>query len=120
MRVTGYRIAYATPDRYAVPEREDGPRDPSSLRLFGDVLSVVGLQELVGWSLAHLPVSRDLLLTLGVPPVRPDCVVLRLEHSSAADPQLRGTIEGLAGRGYALSLYDLPSPEFDSSLLDLF
>ena len=66
MRVTGYRIAYATPDRYAVPEREDGPRDPSSLRLFGDVLSVVGLQELVGWSLAHLPVSRELLLTLGV------------------------------------------------------
>ncbi|HLJ04052.1 MAG TPA: HDOD domain-containing protein [Solirubrobacteraceae bacterium] len=114
-RVTGYRVAYAT---------GDGGRSPASegadTRLFGDVISVVGLEELVGETLAHLPISRRLLLTLGVPPVRPDQVVLRVTFEHACDPELRLVLEALAGRGYSLSLYDLPGPALEPDLLGLF
>jgi c-di-GMP phosphodiesterase len=113
MRVSGYRVAYATGDG-----REPG--DASAARLLGDVLSGVGLDELVGSSLAHLPLSQEVLLALGVPPVRPDRVMLRITHDTALDPEVSRTIEALTGRGYALSLYELPGPEFDASLLDRF
>jgi c-di-GMP phosphodiesterase len=113
MRVLGYRLAYSTA---AGAEHDEG----TAARLLGDVLSGVGLDELVGSSLAHLPLSRRLLLALGVPPVRPDRVMLRIAHETARDPELGKTIDALTGRGYALSLYDLPSPDFDVSLLDRF
>jgi len=113
MRVTGYRLAYST----AAGVEQD---DASAARLLGDVLSGVGLDELVGSSLAHLPLSRKLLVALGVPPVRPDRVMLRIAHETARVPEVAATIGALAGRGYALSLYDLPSPDFDVSLLDRF
>jgi EAL and modified HD-GYP domain-containing signal transduction protein len=113
MRVTGYRLAYSTA---AAIEQDDA----SAARLLGDVLSGVGLEELVGTSLAHLPLSRRLLVALGVPPVRPDRVMLRIAHDTARDPEVAGTIDALAGRGYALSLYDLPGPDFDATLLDRF
>ena len=113
MRVSGYRVAYATGDG-----REPG--DASAARLLGDVLSSVGLDELVGSSPAHLPLSREVLLGLGVPPVRPDRVMLQITHDTALDPEVARTIEALTGRGYALSLYALPGAEFDPSLLDRF
>lgn len=113
MRVSGYRLAYSA----AVGAADD---DASAARLLGDVLSGVGLDELVGASLAHLPLSRKLLVALGVPPVRPDRVMLRIAHDTARDPEVAGTIDALAGRGYALSLYDLPGPDFDVTLLDRF
>jgi c-di-GMP phosphodiesterase len=115
-RVTGYRISYAMSDG----DERGVDSDHAAERLFGDVLSAVGLEELVGEALAHLPVSRKLLLTLGIPPVRPDRVILRLAYEPATDPELRQLIESLAGRGYSLSLYDLPGPDFDVSLLRLF
>jgi c-di-GMP phosphodiesterase len=113
MRVSGYRVAYSTSDGHE-------PRDGSAARLLGDVLSGVGLDELVGASLAHLPLSRDLLMALGVPPVRPDRVMLRIDYETALAPEVRGTIEALTSRGYALSLYELPGADFDGALLDLF
>ena len=113
MRVSGYRVAYATGDG-------SEPGDASPARLLGDVLSSVGLDELVGSSLAHLPLSREVLIGLGVPPVRPDRVMLRIAHDTALDPAVARIIEALTGRGYALSLYELPGPEFDASLLDRF
>lgn len=128
-RVTGYRIAYAVGRG---PALVDGDGDPSgsaepviggdgaATRLFGDILSVVGLEELVGQTLAHLPLSRALLLTLGVPPVRPDQVVLRVAHQHAVDPELRPILDGLAGRGYALSLYDAHPAAIDTELLETF
>ena len=113
MRVTGYRVGYATADG-----SEHGER--TAARLLGDVLSGVGLDGLVGESLAHLPLSRELLLALGVPPVRPDRVLLRIGHETAGDPEVAGVLDALTGRGYALSLHELASPDFDAALLDMF
>jgi len=113
MRVTGYRVAYATADG---SEHGEG----TAARLLGDVLSGVGLDELVGESLAHLPLSRELLLALGVPPVRPDRVLLRIAEGTAQDSEVAGVLDALTGRGYALSLHGLRGPDFDAALLDMF
>jgi EAL and modified HD-GYP domain-containing signal transduction protein len=113
MRVGGYRVAYASADG-------SEPAETSAARLLGDVLSGVGLDELVGSAPAHLPLSADVLLALGVPPVRPDRVMLRIAHDTALDATVTGTIDALTDRGYALSLYELPGPEFDVSLLERF
>src|ERR1700749_3349696 len=113
MRVSGYRVAYASAGG-------SEPGEATAARLLGDVLSGVALDELVGESLAHLPLSRELLLALGVPPVRPDRVMLRIAYGVALDSEVAATIDALTMRGYALSLYDVPSGEFDVSLLERF
>ncbi|HJS95179.1 MAG TPA: HDOD domain-containing protein [Solirubrobacteraceae bacterium] len=113
MRVCGYRVAYSSADG-------SEPGDASAARLLGDVLSGVGLEELVGELPAHLPLSREALLALGVPPVRPDKVLLRIAHATALDPELAQTVDALTMRGYALSLYDLPGAQFDAGLLQRF
>ncbi len=112
MRVSGYRVAYASAGG-------SEPGEATAARLLGDVLSGVGLDELVGESLAHLPLSRELLLALGVPPVRPDRVLLRIAHDTATDSEIAAVLDALTGRGYALSLHEL-RPDFDAALLDLF
>ncbi len=113
MRVTGYRVAYA-----AANGSEQG--EGTAARLLGDVLSGVGLDELVGESLAHMPLSRELLLALGVPPVRPDRVLLRIAHDTATEAEVAAVLDALTGRGYALSLHDLQGPDFEAALLELF
>src|SRR5579862_3138047 len=105
MRVRGYRVAYSSADGAE-------PGEASAARLLGDVLSGVGLDELVGSALAHLPLSREVLLALGVPPVRPDRVMLRIPYDTALDLELAKTIDALTGRGYALSLYEVPGEQF--------
>src|SRR5690242_9541129 len=115
MRTIGYRVSYAVDAEDLVVAHHR-----SEIRLFGDFLSVVGLEELVGSTVAHLPVSGELLRTLGIPPVRPDRVLLRLSYHAAVDSELQPIIDGLAMRGYALSVYDLPGPEFDVSVLERF
>ena len=103
MRVSGYRVAYASAGG-------SEPGEATAARLLGDVLSGVGLDELVGESLAHLPLSRELLLALGVPPVRPDRVLLRIAHDTATDSEIAAVLDALTGRGYALSLHELHAP----------
>ncbi len=116
MRVSGYRVAHA------ILEAEDflGPNDRSAARLLGDVLSTVGLEDLVGSSCAHVMVSAELLLTVGIPPVHPDRLILRLTHETATDPRLTRTLEELSSRGYALALEATPGRVFDRVALDLF
>lgn len=114
MRVSGYRVSYSS------AHGEEPSAEASAARLLGDVLSGVGLDELVGSALAHLPLSREVALALGVPPVRPDRVMLRIAYDTALDPELAKTIDALTGRGYALSLYALPGHDFDASLLERF
>jgi c-di-GMP-related signal transduction protein len=115
-RVTGYRISYASADPGS-DDRGDASADGAATRLFGDIVTVVGLEELTGGSLAHVPVSKRLLLNLGVPPVRPDQVVLRVSYEHALDPELIPILDSLAGRGFALSLYDLPTLSLDPAVL---
>jgi EAL and modified HD-GYP domain-containing signal transduction protein len=110
LRVIGYRIAYALPAEEA----------PSAMSLFDTVLSVIGLERLIGADVAHLPISREMLLTLGTPPVRPDRLQLRIRYADAIDPALTATLQEAAHRGYTLELDALPGPHFDLDLLALF
>jgi c-di-GMP phosphodiesterase len=52
--------------------------------------------------------------------VRPDRVMLRVAYDTARDPELANVLDALTVRGYALSLHDLPGPDFDTSLLERF
>jgi EAL and modified HD-GYP domain-containing signal transduction protein len=113
MRLRGYRIAYATAASAA-------PTGLEALELFDDVFSVVGLEELVGTSMAHLPVSREMLMRLGVPPVRPDRVVLRVDYADAISDEIATVLQTATERGYTLELGGLPGPDFDLALLDRF
>src|SRR5690242_1552836 len=115
LRVCGYRVAYATPDDTGAPRT-----NRSSTSLFGDVLTVVGLETLVGEHVAHLRVSRELLLGLGVPPVGPDRVILRVDQMIATDPVVDEILRSLASRGYALSINAVPTAGFDLDMLELF
>ena len=115
LRVCGYRVAYATPQAPGQPTP-----DSSTTRLFGDVLTVVGLEALVGEHVAHLPISRELLLSLGIPPVGPDRVILRVTQEIALEPDIQDILRSLVGRGYALAVKANPGTGFDLGLLELF
>jgi len=110
-RVVGYRITYARPDRRVGPAV--GASD--SVELFKDVLG--GIDELVGSSIAHLPIS---LMTVGVPPIRPDRVVLRVRFQEATKPVLALIFRVCSARGYSLELDAIPGLEVADYLLDLF
>jgi EAL and modified HD-GYP domain-containing signal transduction protein len=116
LRVAGYRVDYAVLSATGLTV----PSESSALQLFDDALSVVGLDQLVGPRVAHLPISRELLLALGVPPVHPDRVLLRLAHAEALEPAVGEILKRLTSRGYALELGALPSPDFDLGLLEVF
>ncbi|MGO9975828.1 MAG: EAL and HDOD domain-containing protein [Solirubrobacteraceae bacterium] len=113
MQVVGYRIAYAL---------NGGAQllGVDSALLFDTALSVLGLQDLVGESIAHLPITGELLLALGGPPLRPERLLLRISHRDAVDPALWPVLEQATERGYALELDGLPSPEFDPTILGQF
>ena len=115
LRVCGYRVAYATPQ---APGQQTP--DSSTTRLFGDVLTVVGLEQLVGDHVAHLPISRQLLLSLGIPPVGPDRVILRVTQEIALEPDIQAILRSLVNRGYALAVKADPASGFDLELLELF
>jgi EAL and modified HD-GYP domain-containing signal transduction protein len=111
-RVTGYRVAYAV--------APDTPPADGAMALFDAVLSVLGLERLVGESPAHLPISAAMLTTLGTPPIRPDRLLLRVCYEDAIEPALADAFDSIAARGYTMELADLPGPDFDLDLLDIF
>jgi len=113
LRVTGYRIAYSQNGLAA-------DRAGAVLKLLDDAMSVIGGDEPYESRVAHLPISRESLLAVGVPPVRPDRVILRLDYTEARDPALEKVLDRLVYRGYSLELDGLPGPDFDLRLLDAF
>ena len=115
LRVCGYRVAFATPRAPGQPTP-----DSSTTRLFGDVLTVVGLEALVGEHVAHLPISRELLVSHGIPPVGPDRVILRVTQEIALEPDTQDILRSLVGRGYALAVKADPVTGFHLGLLELF
>ena len=115
-RVTGYRVAYASADEAPLT----GPGADGALALFDSVLSVLGLERLVGADPAHMPISRTMLTTFGTPPIRPDRLILRVDYKDAIDPALSVAFDAIATRGYTMELDALPGPDIDLRLLDLF
>jgi c-di-GMP phosphodiesterase len=115
-RVTGYRVAYASADHAPLTE----PGADAALALFDTVLSVLGLELLVGAEPAHMPISRMMLTTFGTPPIRPDRLILRVAYEDAVDPSLTAVFDAIATRGYTMELDALPGPDIDLRLLDLF
>jgi EAL and modified HD-GYP domain-containing signal transduction protein len=115
-RVAGYRIAYAMLG-------EDGPVTPSAAEaneMMDEVLSVISGDEQVQGSMAHLPVTREMLIERGIPNVRRDLALLRIRYEDAVDPAVREILTQAAAQGYALELDALPGPDVDPSLLGLF
>jgi EAL and modified HD-GYP domain-containing signal transduction protein len=111
--VAGYRIAYA-------PVGVAGRSAPDPASLFDSVLNDIGLDKLVGAHVAHLQVSRNVLLALGEPPGEPERVVLRITRLDALDPELRPILETAHERGYTLELDRLRGSDGAPELLDLF
>ncbi len=115
-RVAGYRIAYALLG-------DDGPVLPTAdqaVALVDEVLSVISSDEQVQGSMAHLPVTGEMLLAHGIPPVRRDLVLLRIGYEDAVEPAVREVLARAASQGFSLELDRLPGPHLDLSLLDLF
>ena len=99
-RVVGSRIVHAPVRRC---DQRRGPRRAGGLET-----SPISRSPATCWS------------TLGIPPVRPDRVVLRVSYETARTPSCQPILSTLASRGFALSLANLPGPHADLSLLDVF
>ncbi len=118
MRLQGYRIAYAS--FATLGEVRPAATVRETLELFGEVFGGGGVDEIAGDSIAHLPVSGDLLCEVGVPPIRANRVVLRVRYEDAISPAVTAVLEDLAGRGYMLELDGLPGPEVELDVLKPF
>lgn len=116
MRVKGYRIVYGMLDG-ATPCM---PTGADAMRLFNEVFSVMSLETLVGDSVAHVPIARDLLLMVGIPSICRDRVVLRVKYEDAVSPELAPSLDRGVRRGSTLELDRVPGPDFDLQLLDQF
>ena len=112
LRVKGYRVAYAT--------AELGEPTPPDGKLLIDVLSAIGLGDLIASGPVHVVVSGGLLETVGLPPITPERAVLRIAYEAAADPRLSDAFAGLCEAGYQLALSDLPGPGFEDELFRCF
>ncbi len=114
--VIGYRLPYAVLEHTLVVV----PGPDEMLELVDDLLAVIGHDEQSIGTMAHLPVSRAMLLEHGLPPVRRDRALLRIRYDDATLPEVRALLAAEAIRGCALELDGLPGPSFDPSLLDPF
>jgi EAL and modified HD-GYP domain-containing signal transduction protein len=115
-RVAGYRISYSlisggTP---VTPTPEE------TREIVDDVLAVIDpLERLVG-NMAHLPLTREMLLRGELPPVDPGQVLLRIRYEDAIAEQLSKVIADSVGHGYKLELDGLTGRSFDLDLLAHF
>jgi c-di-GMP phosphodiesterase len=69
-----------------------------------DALSEIGLDTLTGGYAAWLPLDRELLVDIGLPPVRSDRVVLQVDAGTEPDPELEEAVRRLAGQGVCIAL----------------
>ena len=114
-RVKGYRIVYSL----LVGERPSMPAGAEALRLFNEVFSVLALETLVGDSVAHVTVPRELLMMAGVPAFSRDRVSLRVAYEDAVAEDLSPALDRAFRRGASLEIAGLPD-EFEFKLLDQF
>ena len=67
--------------------------------------------------MAHLALSREMLVRREIPPVDPTQVLLRVRYEDAIAERLAPVIVDAAKRGYKLELDDLPGPRRSTSRL---
>jgi c-di-GMP phosphodiesterase len=115
-RVVGYRISYSLLSG-GFPVM---PTPDEAVAIVDDVLSVIDRDERVLGNMAHLPLTREMLLRGQVPQVRPEQVLLRIRYEDATAQPLVPVIESAASLGYKLELDGLPGPGVDLGLLDYF
>lgn len=115
-RVIGYRISYSLLSG-GFPVM---PTPEEALTIVDDVLSVIDQDERVLGNMAHLSLTREMLLRGDVPQVHPEQVLLRIRYEDATAQPLIPVIESAASRGYTLELDGLPGPGVDLGLLDYF
>ncbi len=117
MRVKGYRIVYGLLEG-TVPGT---PAGAEALSLFNEVFSVTGLEALVGDSVAHVEIARELLLMAGAPAFCRDRVALRVKYEDVVSPELAPALDDLRFRRSAnLELREFPDFDFDFELLNEF
>src|SRR5215469_13202530 len=78
-RVVGYRISYSllSGGFPVMPTAEEASS------MVDDVLSVIDQEERIFANMAHLPLTREMLLRGEVPQVRPEQVLLRIRYEDA-------------------------------------
>jgi c-di-GMP phosphodiesterase len=115
-RVVGYRISYSLlSGGFPVMPTAD-----EAVGIVDDVLSVIDKDERVLGNMAHIALTREMLLRGEVPQVRPEQVLLRIRYEDATAQPLVPVIENAASLGYKLELDGLPGPGVDLGLLDYF
>ncbi len=114
--VVGYRISYSLLSG-GFPVM---PTPEEAVSIVDDVLSVIDREERILGNMAHLPLTREMLLRGEVPQVRPEQVLLRIRYEDATAQPLVPVIETAASLGYKLELDGLPGPGVDLGLLDYF
>src|SRR5579875_2616341 len=83
-RVVGYRISYSlVSDGFPVT-----PTPLESAEIVDDVLEVIDPEERVLGNMAHLPLTREMLVRREIPPVDPTQVLLRVRYAEAVDAEL--------------------------------
>jgi c-di-GMP phosphodiesterase len=115
-RVVGYRISYSLLSG-GFPVM---PTPDEAVAIVDDVLSVIDRDERILGNMAHLPLTREMLLRGEVPQVRPEQVLLRVRYEDATAQPLVPVIESAHSLGYKLELDGLPGPGVDLGLLDYF
>jgi c-di-GMP-related signal transduction protein len=96
------------------------PSAEAAVAMVDDVISVIDRDEQIFDNMAHLSLSREMLLRGELPSVEPDQVLLRVRYEDAASKPLIAGIEAAASRGYKLELDGLPGPQVDLGLLEYF
>ncbi len=116
MRVKAYRIAYGL--------LEDGipctPSGADAVKLFNEVFNVTNLEMLVGDSVAHVHVSRDLLTMVDTSEFWRERVTLGVRYGDVISETLGPSLDRAFRRRSALDLDTLPGPDFNAKLLDQF
>jgi EAL and modified HD-GYP domain-containing signal transduction protein len=97
--VVGYELRFGGAVDLGDASRDAKVTSALLIEAFGDI----GLERLGGRHPAWITISRNFLVEIGPPPVRPDRAVLQIAAYPAAD-DLLGILQQLARSGYTLAL----------------
>ncbi|MGH2968450.1 MAG: EAL and HDOD domain-containing protein [Solirubrobacteraceae bacterium] len=99
--VVGYELRFGGPVDLGDPSMDAKATSALLVDAFGDI----GLEQLAGRHPAWLTISRNFLVEIGPPPVRPDRAVLQISAYPARDDLLQ-VLQQLGRSGYTIALDD--------------